>query len=145
MTKQQIERFCSTPEFLAAKKKSDEEFARLVEKAVPVIAATDNSWFLLEFTPEDMEIQGGDPEIAFQCEYGEYVLRVDYSDEIGNSSCWWRKGFESEALQQFEYFAHGIPSRLATEEEVAEYQWAFREAVRSFTRHVILKGQGGVS
>lgn len=49
MTKQQIEEYCKSAEFLSAKKKSDEEYASLVLVAAPVIFATDKSWFLLEF------------------------------------------------------------------------------------------------
>lgn len=134
MNKQQIEEYCNSAAFLKSKKISDDNYARLVAMAAPVISATDTLWFRLGFSPEAMEIQCGDPETAFQCEYGEYVIRMDFSSEIGNSSMWWRKGYEKEALQELDCFAHGTPLRPATAGEIDQFQWAFHAAIRHFIR-----------
>jgi hypothetical protein len=55
----------------------------------------------------------GDPDLAFQVEYGDWVLRMDYAHEIGNGSFLWRKDSEDAAEREFELFAHGTPTRLA--------------------------------
>lgn len=96
-------------------------------------------WWLLEFTPEVMAIQCGDPDIAFQCELDGYVLRADYVSECGPCSFYWQPGLEEECLEKFEFFGHGTPSRRATAEEMDKYGgWLMRAAFLKYAADHVL-------
>ncbi len=127
----EIEAYLNSPEFKAAQREQNEWDAELDRRTAPIVAATTGRWQLLEFTLAQREIMAGDPDLAFQVEYGDWVLRMDYAHEIGNGSFLWRKGSEDAAEREFELFAHGTPTRLATPAEVAEFGWAFESACRS--------------
>jgi len=133
-----IEAYLATAEFKAKQREADEWSAMLDSLTAPIFAATNGHWQLLEFTPAQREIMAGDPDLAFQVEYGDWVLRMDYAHEIGNGSLLWRKGSEDAAEREFELFAHGTPTRLATPAEVAEFGWAFESACRSLANHIHL-------
>jgi len=134
----EIVAYLDSPEFKAAKHEADEWSDMLDRLTAPIVAATAGRWQLLEFTPAQREIMAGDPDLAFQVEYGDWVLRMDYAHEIGNGSFLWRKGSEDAAEREFELFAHGTPTRLATPAEVAEFGWAFESACRSLANHLHL-------
>ena len=133
-----ITAYLDSPEFQATKRAADKWSAMLDSLTAPIVAGTTGCWRLLEFTPAQREIMAGDPDLAFQVEYGDWVLRMDYASEIGNGSFHWRKGSEDAAEREFELFAHGTPTRLATPAEVAEFGWAFESACRSLANHIHL-------
>ncbi len=132
----EIEAYLNSPEFKAAQREQNEWDAELDRRTAPIVAATTGRWQLLEFTLAQREIMAGDPDLAFQVEYGDWVLRMDYAHEIGNGSFLWRKGSEDAAEREFELFAHGTPTRLATPAEVAEFGWAFESACWSLANHL---------
>jgi len=135
----EITAYLESPEFKAKKREADEWSDMLDRLTAPIVAGTAGRWRLLEFTPAQHEIMASDPDLAFQVEYGDWVLRMDYAHEIGNESFLWRKGSEDAAEREFELFAHGTPARLATPAEVAEFGWAFESACRSVANHILLK------
>ena len=133
-----ITAYLASPEFKAKQREQEEWTATLNRLTAPIVAGTTGRWRLLEFTAAQREIMAGDPDLAFQVEYGDWVLRMDYAHEIGNESFLWRKGSEDAAAREFELFAHGTPTRLATPAEVAEFGWAFESACRSLANHINL-------
>ena len=132
-----IQSYMETDEFKNSKAEFDARFARNAAFAAPILEAVDGSWRKLEFTPEAMEIQGNDPDIAFQCEWENWVIRADYSDEIGDSMWFWEKGSEDSATEEWcnEFFAHGTPGPPITSEEREEFGWVLENAIRSFAFH----------
>jgi hypothetical protein len=122
------------PQWQKEKAEFDRRSAELDRLAAPVIAGA--AWRWLEFTPEAREQMAGDPDIAFQTEWDGWVIRMDFAGEIGDGSFWWRKGHEAEAVAEWDLFAHGTPTRPATPEELAEWQWALNSAIRSYVHDI---------
>ena len=118
----------SDPKWQEEKRAFDLECERLYKAHQPYLALPQN-WMFLEFSDAQREIMCGDPDIAFQWSFGEWVIRMDYSGEIGNSSCYWKIGCEAQAESEFDFFAHGYPKRPATPEELKEYRWALDAAI----------------
>lgn len=131
----ECEAIMADPKWQAEKAEFDRYCAALDVAAAPFLKLK-LAWYFLEFTPLAREAMGGDPDIAFQCELEGWIIRMDYSGEIGNGHCHWKCGCEAEALEAFkdDFFAHGTPTRLATEAELTEYQWALDAAVRGWVR-----------
>lgn len=137
-----VQAYLDSDEFKREKEEFDAWVKRIDELSEPIIDAVD--WHLLEFTDEAMEIQRGDPEIAFQCEWDGWVIRSDFSSEIGDSSWYWKKGCEQDAVDEWgdtEMFAHGTPVRPITLVELDLHEWHLRSAIRGFVAHLINTAQ----
>lgn len=128
--------YMESEEFKQLKLANDLRSKRISALANPLIEQARPLWRLLGFTEEDMRIQGGDPEIAFQCEVGGWVVRTDFSSEIGESAWFWQAGCEAAAVLEWkeEFFALGTPTRPPTEKEFEEHEWHMKEAIRSLAQ-----------
>jgi len=136
MLRPHITAYLASPEFKSEKRDFDAWSGELDRRTAPIITATNGHWHFLEFTAAQREIMAGDPDLAFQVEYNDWVLRMDYSGEIGNGSYHWKKGSEADAEREFEFFAHGTPVRPASAAEQAEWAWAFDTACMSLANHL---------
>ena len=124
---QEIMAILNDPSWQKEKAEFDKRFEQHQLAIAPFISEA--RWHLLEFTEDARKVMAGDPDIAFQCEIGGWVIRMDYSGEIGNSASWWKKGHEAECLTEWDLFAHGKVLRLANDAEHSKYGWAFEEAI----------------
>lgn len=88
----------------------------------------DMRWAKLNLPPE---AEADDIVIAFQVEWGDFVIRAELVDECGNASRWWKKGNEAECLEKWEFFHHGTPVE-ASASELQEHDWIMDSAVLSF-------------
>ena len=125
MSNPNLQAYLDSPQAKAYKRGADARSEAINRMAAPYIESA--AWKRLEFDNKKYS-----PDVAFQCECGDVVVRAEFYDECGDAACHWLKGNEDVALAAFnqdEFFEFGRVVGDATAEEIAEYGWVMTREI----------------